>query len=319
MERGSTAHPVGVAYAAAAACLWGTTGIAAKISFGLGMSPAGILTLRLALTLPVYAAYLLGASPRRPSKAAAAIGLLVLGPYHIAYNYSVMLVGASTASLLLYTHPVFVAVASRFALGETLGTGARIALLLSVSGAALVSLGEVELDPAGAVLALVSSALFSAYVVLSRLSLERGVRPGEMALGTSAWALPTLLAFQAFTGFEWVERLRPEVVAVALYLALAVTAVAYALYMRGLKLIGAARTTIVSTAEPLTATALASALFAEPLTLLKAVGGGLIVASVILVATSREGRAERPRFGSSRDPTSSRGRRTSPLSAQERP
>ncbi len=292
MER-DAAGLKGVVYLALAASLWGTTGIAAKISFALGMSPEGILTLRLALTAPIYAVYLLGMSPGRPSRAAALIGLLVLGPYHVAYYYSVMYVGASTASLLLYTHPVLVAIASRYALGEVLGTEARAALLLSVSGAVLVSLGDLEFNPVGVALALTSSALFSAYVVLSRLSLVRGVEPGELALGTSVWALPTLIALQALSGFEWVERLGLEVMVVALYLALAVTATAYVLYMRGLRLIGAARATIVSTVEPLTATVLATALFAEPLTILKAVGGGLIVASVVLIARSEVGSRER--------------------------
>lgn len=273
----------GVLLVVLAASFWGTTGVAAKLSYSLGTSPEGILTLRLALTAPIYIAYLLR-GPMKLSREAVAIGLAVLGPYHIAYYYSITYVGVSTASLLLYTHPVIVALLSKRVLGESLTARTYVALTLSVIGAILVSLGEVYFSVEGISLAVLSSILFSLYVVLSKIAMNRGVRPGELALGTSLWALPTILVFQISRGFNWIKAVGLEVVAIAIYLALIVTALAYFLYMKGLKAIGAARATIVSTAEPLTATAASLMIFAECITPLKAVGGLLIIAAVILIA-----------------------------------
>jgi len=51
--------------------------------------------------------------------------------------------------------------------------------------------------------------------------------------------------------------------------------------------VGAARATILSTAEPLTATAMSVLLFGEPMNIVKAVGGLLIVTAVIVVASKR--------------------------------
>lgn len=267
-----------------AASLWGTTGIGAKISYGLGMTPEGILTLRLSLTVPVYLTLLLWGGPKRPSLIVAAIGLLVLGPYHILYYYSIMYAGVSTASLILYTHPVIVAVLSRRVLRETVDWRTYAALASSVSGAALVSAGEMSLSAPGIALAALSSLLFSLYVVLSKRAMESGVRSDELAIGSSPWALPTILAFQAARGLDWISAVGVEVMAVAAYLALVVSVLAYLLYMRGLRVIGAARATVLSTAEPLTATVMSVLLFGEPMTALKAVGGALIVAAVVILA-----------------------------------
>lgn len=267
-----------------AASLWGTTGVAAKISYGFGMSPEGILTLRLALTIPIYAALILAKSPSKPSLAVVVIGLLVLGPYHILYYYSILYIGVSTASLLLYTHPVVVSVLSRFVIKEALSKRTYAALAISVAGATLISLGEISFSAVGIALAASSSILFSLYVVLSKLAMEAGVRPDEVALGSSPWALPAVLVFQASKGFGWAAIVGVEVMAVAVYLALVVSTLAYLLYMRGLKVVGAARATILSTAEPLTATAISTILFGEPVTVLKTLGGGMIVAAVALVA-----------------------------------
>jgi drug/metabolite transporter (DMT)-like permease len=57
--------------------------------------------------------------------------------------------------------------------------------------------------------------------------------------------------------------------------------------MRGLRGVRASVATVLSTAEPLTATALSYLLFGEPLTPLKTCGGGLILLAVLLVSRSR--------------------------------
>ncbi|MEM4018512.1 MAG: hypothetical protein QXW46_07140, partial [Sulfolobales archaeon] len=57
----------GVVFVVLAASLWGTTGIGAKISYGFGVGPEGILTLRLTLTIPAYMALLVRRSVRRIS------------------------------------------------------------------------------------------------------------------------------------------------------------------------------------------------------------------------------------------------------------
>ena len=267
-----------------AASIWGTTGVAARYSFDLGVSPEGILLLRLVLVTPGYLYLVL----LRPSISlwVVALGALLLGPYHVAYYNAVRYVGVSTASLLLYTHPVLVALASKPLLGEGLDRRTALAIASAVSGATMVSFGDLSVDPVGLLLATASSALFSLYVVLSKKALTSGVKPEELALGTSTWALPTVALAYLARGVSD-DLLNPYVLAVGLYLALVVTILAYILYMRGLRRVRASVATVLSTAEPLTATALSYVLFGESATPLKACGGGLILLAVVIVSHSR--------------------------------
>jgi len=282
--RGSASYLGSYALVLVAASIWGTTGIAARYSFDLGVSPEGILLLRLALVVPAYL-YLALCRPRL-NLWVVALGALVLGPYHVAYYNAVKHVGVSTASLLLYTHPVLVAIASKPLLGEVVDRRTVLAVASAVSGALMISYGDIHVDPLGISLAVVSSAIFSLYVVLSKKALTSGVGAEELALGTSAWALPAVaLAYVARGGSD--DLLNPYVLAIGLYLALVVTVLAYILYMRGLRRVRAGVVTVLSTAEPLTATALSYVLFGEPVTPLKACGGGLILLAVAVVSRSR--------------------------------
>jgi drug/metabolite transporter, DME family len=68
------------------------------------------------------------------------------------------------------------------------------------------------------------------------------------------------------------------------YLGVVPSALAYAMYQRGLRHLPASTATILTLAEPLTAAVLAWALFAEALTPVGLAGGGLLLASIVLLS-----------------------------------
>ncbi len=271
-----------------AACLWGTTGIGARLSYGFGATPEEILSLRLALMVPIYVAL---SMVRRASLSShvivAVIGVAVMGPFHLTYYYAVKYVGVSTASLLLYTHPVLVVFLSKFFLRENITARTYTALALSVLGATLVSFGDLGYDPLGLALAVASSIFFALYIVSSKAALLRGASPDMVAIGTAAWAFPPIYMFHSLMRGPALPTSR-EILAIATYLAVFVTAIAYFLYMVGMKNVGASRATVLSTAEPLTATILSHIIFSEPITLLKISGSVLIVTAVLVIATESE-------------------------------
>lgn len=269
-----------------AACLWGTTGIGAKLSYGFGATPEGILSLRLALMIPMYIALSVLRRTNFGNHAVVAVlGVAVMGPFQLTYYYAIKYVGASTASLILYTYPVLVAFLSRYFLGEALTARTYIALALSVVGAALVSFGNLGYDPLGLALAAASSFLFALYIVASRTALLRGAGPDVLAIGTAAWASLPVYTFHSITRGPNLPTSK-EILAIAAYLAVVVTAIAYFLYMVGMKFVGASKATILSATEPLTATILSYIIFSEPLTPLKIAGGVLIVTAVSATATT---------------------------------
>lgn len=264
-----------------ATIIWGTTGVVAKYCFNMGVSPEELLVLRLGLTVPFYLYYAL----RRGVEARTLLlGLLLLGPYHIVYFNAINMIGVSTTVLLFYTYPVIVAIASMITLNEEMGIGEVAALILSITGSSLTSLGELSLNPMGVALALLSSLLYAAYIVYSKKILVEGEDPLGVALGSSTGALvPVLLAYIS-RGAHVEGFLRPSVIMSSLYLSLVVTILGYLLYMKGLRSTNASIASMLSSMEPFTATILSTLIFHEPLTLAKITGGALIIFATILIS-----------------------------------
>jgi DME family drug/metabolite transporter len=82
-------------------------------------------------------------------------------------------------------------------------------------------------------------------------------------------------------------------VALALFLGIIPTALAYVLFARGLRRLSAAETSTLTLAEPLTAGLLGAVVLGERLTPLSAVGAGLVLAGLLVLAvrTPRRARA----------------------------
>jgi drug/metabolite transporter (DMT)-like permease len=123
-------------------------------------------------------------------------------------------IGAGPSAAIIYTQPVLVAVGAHLLLGERL-TGVRIAgVLLGFAGVAVVSVHELSAASAGAVAALLGSAVcWAAGTLITRATPEQpvlGVVAGQLAL-----AAPVLLALAAVS--EPVPSLTPRLALTVLY------------------------------------------------------------------------------------------------------
>jgi drug/metabolite transporter, DME family len=78
--------------------------------------------------------------------------------------------------------------------------------------------------------------------------------------------------------------LKPDGVALALFLGLVPTAAAYVLFARGLRRLTASETATLTLAEPLTAGVLGAVVLSEPLTAGSATGAGLVLAGLLALA-----------------------------------
>ncbi|MEM4551530.1 MAG: EamA family transporter [Thermosphaera sp.] len=272
--------------------LWGTTGVVARLGFQLGVSPELLLFYRLVLTLPFYFAILFsrGFKPERMFKVAS-IGFFLLGPFHISYYYAVVRIGVSTAAILLYIHPVIASFLSWAVLKEGLSKVNLIFLVLSVTGAILVCSEGFVSEPLGFLLGVSSSLFFALYIVFSKKLMNEGVEPFETGIGGSAWALPfiALLCLQNSGGCNVSRLIEARVFIISLYLAFFVTILAYYLYMLGLKRIKTSWAVIASTIEPLTASVLSRIIYSEEFTLMKIIGGLLILSGVVASALETRG------------------------------
>jgi DME family drug/metabolite transporter len=161
------------------------------------------------------------------------------------------------------------------------------ATALAVAGATLLVLAggdAANVDPAGVALALGAGASYGLYTVTSKILLEQGHAPeGVMAVAFGLGAL-LLAPVLALGDSAWLAT--PGGAALALYLGLIPTALAYILFARGLQKLPASNVATLTLAEPLTAATLGVAILGErpgPVAGL----GALLVLSGLLVLSVR--------------------------------
>ena len=174
-------------------------------------------------------------------------------------------------------------------LGERITARAAVALVLGVTGTALLIVGPrttADLSPrfvSGVLLAVAASLGYALYVVVAKATLTR-VAPLPTAGATFAVAALVLapllvtdgLGRQLAVGWPWL-----------LYLGAVTTAGAYAIYSLGLRDVPASSAGVASLAEPLTAVLLGVFVFGERLGPTGVGGAVLLFAALILLLGAR--------------------------------
>ena len=270
-----------------AAVLFGTTGTAQAL--GPEASPLAVGALRIAVGAALLAVAARALAPRAPglswsprALAGAAVGVAA---YQLSFFAAVADTGVAVGTVVaLGSAPALAGVLALVVDGTPLtgrwaactGLATAGVLLLVLSGA------QARVSPPGVALALVAGASYAAYTVASKRLLDDGHAPeAVMARGFGLAAL-ALLPVLVVVGPG--ELASPEGALLALYLGAIPTALAYVLFARGLRTIGAGETATLTLAEPLTASVLGAVVLAERPGLLAVAGGALVLAGLAALA-----------------------------------
>ena len=209
------------------------------------------------------------------------------GLYFSALNHG----KAGAVTLLFYTYPVWVTIATMALDRSAPASKLFVALGLALAGSAVVVIGggEVEVAPLGIALALGTSFAYSAYLVTTDRRVKR-TDPVVAATWLGGGAALAHLTFWALFGGTV-----PGVDDVAAVAGMALfSAGAFAAMLGGLQLIGAVKNAIIGVIEPLSVAILAAFFLAEPITTATAVGGVAILAGAILATLVRSPAGTRP-------------------------
>ncbi|KAA5604729.1 DMT family transporter [Roseospira marina] len=296
---GATPTPAltGLLLVALAALLWSTAGIASRVLFDLSdIDPLTVGAWRLVLAAPLVGLLALrrpGAPlDRRDLGALLVLGLTQAG-YQGLYFGAVARVGVALATLLaLCAAPVLVALLARLVLGERLGPRTLAAVVLAVAGAVLLVgfPGPLEADGATVVLGLAmagGSALSYAVFTLASRRLAPRHHPFRLvALGFGAGAVVLAAVTVAVNGGLALPTSAPAW-GLVLYMGVVPTALAYVVFLWGMRRASATGSAVVVLLEPLSATLLAWMLFGERLGPLGAAGGALLLSAVLVLALRR--------------------------------
>ncbi|HWT79737.1 MAG TPA: EamA family transporter, partial [Candidatus Methylomirabilis sp.] len=279
-----------------AACCWGLMAVLAKLLLrDRGVDPLVLVAIRTYLatgTLFVVAAVLHPARlriRRQDFGVAAAIGLAGLAANNFLYFEALHLTSVSTALLLQYQAPILVALYTVLVQRQSLRGQIILALVLALIGCALVvrAYDYEVLRPnlLGVTAGLGTAFTFAFYILASRAALRT----------LDAW---TLLAYAYFSAsLFWLVLIPPWKIlshgfsggiwAAFLAIALLGTVVPFGLFIGGLKFLPPTLAGIVSMLEPVVAATGAYVVLGETLLPLQILGGGLVLAAVILVQAGR--------------------------------
>jgi DME family drug/metabolite transporter len=279
----------------AAAVTWGTTGATMKlVALGSPMSPLLVGLLRVAIAAPCLwaAARLAGETlrpPPRPDAWRVLAAGLAMGAYQACYFWGVARTSVAVGSLItICSGPLLITLLAALLLGERPGPVTWGAIAAGVAGTALLTVGPHGPGSlprgflAGAALAAGAGLCYAVYAVLAKDVVGR-VPP--LSLATLTFTVAALSLAPALAG-EWPSASLPAW-GLLVYLGVVPTAVAYALYVRGLRTTPVTVAAVLTLVEPLTATLLGVLAFGDRLGTAGALGAGLLLAAVAVLTVRR--------------------------------
>ncbi len=286
--------PLGLLQVTSAAVLWGTVGIASKSLYSLAdTDPLSIGFFRLAFAAPALLIAgrlatgdrLLRVSGRDLVRMAGIGAMMAL--YQATYFAAIPRVGVTVTTLVtLCTAPLFVALLATGLLGERLSRFTLLALPAALLGTALlINVNPVQVSSAEAVvgigLALSAAMSYAALVLLSRTLANRYHPLQPIAIGFTLGAA-LLLGLASLQPGGLVLRYSPLGWLHLLYLGLVPTALAYFVFLAGMRTTPATTASIATLAEPLTSALLAWLLFDERLGPTSGLGAALLIGGLLL-------------------------------------
>jgi drug/metabolite transporter, DME family len=272
-----------------AAICFGTTGTAQAV--GPGASPVAVGAARIVLGGLLLVLVARALPVRLPRVGAPLIGMaMAVAVYQLSFFAAVRLTGVAVGTVVaIGTGPAAAGVLGRLVNGERLSARWAQATALAAVGVVLLA-GDAgaSVDPTGVALAVTSGVGYATYTVLSKRMLDSGEAPeGVMAAGfggAGVLLLPALIvAGPGFLG-------TPGGLAMAAYLAVVPTALAYVLFARGLRRLSSGETATIVLAEPVTAAVLGVVALGEHPSPTAGAGALLVLTGLLVLAAPRRRR-----------------------------
>ncbi len=288
--------PIGTAAVLLSALGFGTLATLTKAAYASGVTVPTLIAWRFGLAALLVLAVLpleyrrrgtlLGREPWPPRRIAlAALAVACFVGNTTLYLVALRSVSVTLAAVLFYAYPVLVVLLRLLGWHERPALRQCVALLLALSGVAL-TLGwrSQGIDAVGALLMLVSAALYAAYIVLA----HSGFRDASPVFATAvlfpAVAIPALLSAHV-TGTPIL--LMGEALVPVLAIVVFATVLPVQLFLFGSVRLGPTPAALLGTFEPIASVLIAVLALGERLTEERLVGGLLVVIAALLVRGER--------------------------------
>lgn len=301
----------GYALVLIAALMWGCIGIFVNNLTALGLSSVSIAALRLlfgaAMLAPVLAA--MGArgsgapAGERPSALAlfrvppsslvpcALVGIVGLAFANLGYYISMGEVGMSTASVLLYTSPVFGVALGRLLYREPATSNKFASIAINIIGCVLAvtngDFSSMGFSTLGIIAGVAAGFMGALLAVFSKVATERA-HPLAVTFYGFVFGGATMLAL-AFPWTDIVTAASPQLLLFLLGFGLIPTALAYIFYMNGLSMgLEASKVPVVASFETVATVLVGIGVYGESAGSVKMAGICLVLLSIFVMNMSFE-------------------------------
>ena len=307
-------HLKGYLFAAAAAVLWGLSGVVTKYLLRRQMRPDELLVFRTMLAAMILLVWLGLKSPhllkvrRADLPFLALLGAIGLAANQGFYYLSLTMVSVGYSLLLQYLAPVHLMVYGVLSKTERMTGGKLIAAVTSICGCALMVVGQLggiaRVSLAGTLCAIASGVCFAFYTAYGKHVLKsydpRTMITYAFLTAGVVWMImrpPWKIDWASFDVWMWLF---------FLYLASVATILPFALYSASLRYLEASRSSLTSMLEPVVAAAIAWMWLDEKMEPLQIIGGAAVIAGILLLQI--ENLMRRSRFHQSSATTGRTGR-----------
>lgn len=273
-----------------AAVFFGTTGTAQALG-PAGTDPVGVGAVRIlvggALLVAVALAGRSGGLRAGGRWAPGAVVAAVAGVavYQLAFFAAVADTGVAVGTIVaLGSAPALAGALEWMVSGRRPEGRWAAATALACAGVALLALsggGVTGVSLPGVCLAVVAGAAYATYTLSAKRLLEDGHAPESVMAAAFGLGAVALLPVLLLSGPGWLGSV--DGLALAVFLGVVPTALAYVLFARGLRTLSASEASTLTLAEPLTAAALGVAILGEHVTGAGALGAALVLGGLLVL------------------------------------
>lgn len=207
------------------------------------------------------------------------MGVLTITSFYEVYIFTIGVIGADLAAVLLYTAPIWVLIFSYFLNMESISVKKSLAILLTFIGVYLISdTPTFTLFSLG--LGLASGLLYALTIIHSKYLQNKGYDNVSIVSVTTLWSTPLTLIIALIIDIKFTI----YSVESGVYLGIVASFLAYIFFYRGLKYVEPSIATVASALEPVFTIILAYPILHEFMTEKELIGSILIIISIFLAS-----------------------------------
>lgn len=276
-------------FVAVSATGFGAMAIFAKVAYAHGADLETLLFLRFAIAAAFMAVIMRSRHIRWPRGRNLAVLAALGGIGYVAQAFcffsALKHASAGLTSLLLYLYPALVTIMTALLARRMLGVKRLAAVAAALTGSALIVSSDTTGSLVGVLFGIGAAVIYSVYIVVG----ERVTASEGAVASASVVMLAAAIVYASLVGSRgpaWPAD--PTGWSAIAAIAIFSTVVAIVGFFAGMRRLGAADTSTLSTLEPVMTVVLAALFLGEAVRPLQIVGGAIVLAAVIVLAQHRD-------------------------------